>query len=794
MSENSNISKNNEEIDIKSILRYIQQYWYYYVISIVIYAAIGVIYVYKKSPVYESSCSVLIKQDNGAPEEMLLLQDLGLGGNKTNIQNEIGIIQSPDLIKNVVVKKGLYIQYKYNKFFNLNNPSLYQSTPIIASLKNINIDSLETTISFNIKQKEEKFDIEYIFYRNGGEVIGLEENKQLPLTIKTQLGEFVLSKNPNINNSLNYPLNITITPPEIVARSIAKNLNVSVSNKQSSLLNISIKCDNKKMGEDIILGILEEYNLDSKTDKNMVAHNTAIFIEERIKNLYEELNEVEGDVEQFRKTNEIADIPTQITNFIERNESYETVRNEIITQKNLVSHLEKFINDINNSDKIIPGTGITSPELNNIFDTYNNLILKREQIKKNASEKNPILIQINDQINGLRDNIKKAISHQKAAIGIQLNDIDNKFVQVNSKIRNIPKIDREFTNILREQEVKSKLFVFLLQKREETNLTQAGVSEKAKFISKPFSKGSPIEPKVPITILSFIIAGIAFMTLIIFAFKLFQTKIRGLKDLDNLKGATVIGDIAKIDIKNIEVENGVIVVKEDDDSAETEMFRSLRNNLLYMMDRESNKVILVTSTIPGEGKTFISANISKSLSLLDKKVIVVGCDLRNPQIFSAFGFTSWEKGVSTILAGFEKNYRSLIHKLSNNLYIIPAGPIPPNPNELLTRKTMKEFILELKQDFDYVVIDSAPVGVVTDTLTFSRFADATLYVVKDEYSEKDTVEFINNMIQDNRILNTAVVLNEARERNKKNKSKYGYTYSYKYKYGYSADNRNKKRA
>lgn len=782
----------NEELNLKEIINQMLDRWYLFVISVVIFISTGYIYVKTQSPVYESHCSVLIKQEKSAPEEMLLLQDLGLNTGQTNIHNEIGLLKSPDLITKVVKKLGIYTSYRSNRFFKLDNPYLYNGSPIEVLLMGSIADSLYSKVNVVIdKDVDNKYSVKVNHYLQGELHERQFQNVTLPVGLETDIGTVMIKECTNCDNS-KYPILATITNPSEVARNIVNDLSIVPSNKQSSLLEMTLKSDNKAKGRDILNAIIDEYNNDAKADQNMVAYNTALFIEERLKDLSAELGEVESEVEAFRKQHDITDIPTQVGAYLTRNENYDSKRIEFETQVNLISFIEEFISDKNNRNRLIPNLGVTDPGLLALIQSYNELIIKRERVERSTTSQNPAFIQINEQVATMFDNIKKSLDNEKRATQIAMQEMDSEYTVTNSRIRNIPTLDKEFTNILRQQEVKSKLFVYLLQKREETNLTQAGVAPKAKIVARPFSAGNPVSPKIPVILVAFLLAGLLFPAAIIWLMDMFQTKIEGMKDLEKLRGISVIGDIAKLDDSEKEADLGVVVVKKDDDSIGTEMFRTLRNNLLYMLGMESNKVVLMTSTIPKEGKTFVSANLAMSLSLMDKKVIVIGCDLRNPQIFSAFGFRTWEKGVSNLLAGLEKDYRPLVHKVNNNLHVLPAGPIPPNPNELLSKPSMALLLDQLKADYDYVVIDSAPIGLVTDTLLITKYADATLYVVRDDYSEKDTVNFINTLVAEGRICNGAIVLNQLRERGKRSKSKYGYGYSYRYKYSYSYSSSDKK--
>ena len=781
--KNTLSQESSSEIDIKEILFIFLSKWYWFVISVIILLLAGFIYLKRQAPVYETKMSVLVKQEENAPEEMLLLKDLGLSGGKNNIDNEIGVFKSPDLVTKIVISQELFTTYHRDSKLNFYNPELYKSSPLYVRLENVKPDSISTKITLTINKDSKGYNIESEFHKDGEDIRETSNIRELPGFVELKIGKLYLAKQEGIEFGEG-ALVVEIQNAAVVAREIIKNLSVSPSTKLSSLLDLTLKTENRKKGEDILNAIVAEYNKDAIADKNMVSFNTAVFIEERLKDISRELGEVEVEVESFRKQNQITDIPAQAEAYLTRNEGYEKKRTELETQLNLIKFIETFVANPTNKNKLIPNLGINDRGLLEVIGKYNEVLIEKERIERSASESNPSYRNIKLQVESMHESIKASLSNERRAAEIAIRDLDREYTTTNSKIRNIPTIERQYSDILRQQNVKSNLFIFLLQKREETNLTQAGVAPKAKMIAKPFTGATPVAPKKAMILFAFFIVGLIIPGAIIFLIGFFQTKIEGAKDLQKLKGISLVGDIAKVDTSD--AKNGVVVVKRDDDSVMTEMFRTLRNNLLFMIGEKDQNVILVTSTVPKEGKTFISANLAMSLSLMDKTVLVVGGDLRNPQIFSALGFSRWEKGVSSILAGLEEDYKPLVHEVDHNLYILPAGPIPPNPNELLSKPRLKELIETVKKDYDYIIIDSAPLGVVTDTLMLSKYADATLYVVREGYSEKDTVLFINNLVEDNRIHNAAVVLNQASEGGSSGRYKYGYkyAYSYRYRYGY----------
>ena len=769
------------EIDLRQLVYIFISKWYLFAICVILALTAGYLYLKTQPPIYESKASVLIKTEQNAPEELFLLQDMGFSMGKNNIDNEIGIFKSPDLITRIITALELYTTYKYTNRFGFNTPELYKNAPLYVRMEDVQPEKIPGTITFTFTQTKEGIRAESLFYENGVEKSETTTLESLPAFIQLPIGKFYVAKQENIVFETD-PLEVKISNPSNIAKSYIANLNVSTFSKQSSLLQITLRTQNRQKGEDFVQSLISEYNQDAVKDKNTVAFNTSVFIEERLKDIAKELGEVEGQVEEFRKEYQVADIQTQVGSYIRQNETYDTRRREIETQLNLVKYIDDFIKNPINKNKLVPNLGLKDPSLVSLIGEYNSLLINRERVESASSPDNPALKQINQQVNNMHQNIITSLTNEIQASQIALRDLEKENTITNTRIRNIPTVDRRYTDILRQQEVKSNLFVYLLQKREETNLTQAAVAPKAKLIAKPNSGSYPVAPRKAIILAIFFLAGMALPAIVLFMLDYFQTKIVGMKDLEELHYCSVVGDILKAD--GLE-ETPSLVVKPNDDSVISEMFRTLRNNILFMTSERDYNIILVTSTVPKEGKTFMSINLARSLSLMDKKVLLVGADLRNPKLSRSMGIPKRENGLSSYLAGHIQDYNEIIEKVESNFYVAQSGPIPPNPNELLSKARTGEFFNSVRKDFDYVVVDSAPVGVVSDTFLLAKYVHATLFVVREGFSEKDTIQFINNLAADKRLKNIGVVLNHASLQKSHGRYKYGYKYSYRYRYGYA---------
>lgn len=745
--------------------------WYLFVLSIILFLSIGSFFVARKPVIYESNASILIRVQNRAPEEMILLPELARnGGGNSKRDNEIGIIKSQNLVHMVVTSLKLNTIYSRERKLGLYSPPLYKKSPLYVAMQNVVPQDIPGTITLvftptGTSSSQESFAVEATYNLLGEKRTELLQIENLPTTLELDIGKFYVARQDptsNIKQTIpfgNKPLKVVIHNSIRVAHNYIRDLEVGNTNRSSSLLYLTLKSKHKELGQDFISALISAYNLESANDKNMVAHNTSLFINKRIEQVAIELREIENKVESFRQKYNVTDLETQVNSYIRRGEDYKERLLKIETQLNLVRYIKEYINDPKNANEIIPNLGLNDANLVELIDNHNSLLSKRSRIQASSSAENPALKQINQQVAILKENIRIATSNEVKASEIALTNLEREGVATAIKIESVPTIERQFINIEREQIVKSNLYKYLLQKREETHLTQAAISPKAKIVTRPFSENRPIAPLKKFILGIFFILGIAIPGAILFLIDYFQTEITGPEELRKLVDINTVGTIATSPI----TKRYSLVIKEKDNSQLGEMFRDLRNNLLFMTSERDQNIILVTSTIPKEGKTFISANLALSLTLREKKVLLIGADLRNPQTGNSVGIPKRSIGLSSYLAGHLKDYHQLIEQVKgqDNLYIIQAGAIPPNPNELFSGDRIGNFLNEIKKEFDYVVIDSAPVGVVSDTFLLSRYTHATLYVIRQNFSQKDSIPFLNNLAQDKRLKNVGVVLNQA---------------------------------
>ena len=408
------------------------------------------------------------------------------------------------------------------------------------------------------------------------------------------------------------------------------------------------------------------------------------------------------------------------------------------------------------------------------INRYNDVLVERKRLLRTSTENNPTIINLDTSISAMKENVQVSLDRVLRGLFITKADLDREASRYSRRISEAPGQEREFVSIARQQEIKAGLYLMLLQKREENAITLAATANNAKIIDEAIADDAPVAPRSKITYLIALILGVGIPVGVIYLLELTKFKIEGRADVEKLTSAPIVGDIPLTDEKQ-----GAIAVFENQNNLMSETFRNVRTNLQFMLGN-GKKVILVTSTVSGEGKSFISGNLAISLSLLGKKVVIVGLDIRKPGLNKVFNISKREQGITQYLANPEKNLMDLVQlsDVSKNLYILPGGTVPPNPTELLARDGLDKAIETLKKNFEYVILDTAPVGMVTDTLLIGRVADLSVYVCRADYTRKNEYTLINELIDGNKLPNLCTVINGLDLK----KRKYGYYYGYG-KYG-----------
>ena len=778
-----------ESIDVKELLFKYLLHWPWFVGAVVVCLITAWVYLYIATPVYNISATVLIKDDKkGGSAGMLSgLESLGLDGlmsSSQNIDNEIEVLRSKTIVKEVVEDLGLYISYTDEDEFPSRNT--YKTSPVQVSLTPQEADLLEEPMIVEMAlQPQGSMDVNVKIAGNKYQ----KHFEKLPAVFPTGKGTLAFFLTPDsvlsskrtleeITDPEKTTRNITATinRPLAVAKWCCKNMTIEPTSKTTSVAVISLKNSNVQRGKDFINKLLEMYNINTNNDKNEVAQKTAEFINERISIISKELGSTEKDLESFKRGAGITDLTSDAQIALTGSAEYEKKRVENQTQINLLQDLQKYMQ--NEGYEVLPSNiGLQDVNLAAAINRYNDVLVERKRLLRTSTENNPTIINLDTSIHAMKENVQVSLDRVLRGLLITKADLDREANRYSRRISEAPGQEREFVSIARQQEIKAGLYLMLLQKREENAITLAATANNAKIIDDAIADVIPVSPKRSVIYLAALCLGIAIPVVVIYMIDLTKFKIESRADVEKLTSVPIAGDIPLTDEKN--TKEGSIAVFENQNNLMSETFRNIRTNIQFML-QNNKKVILVTSTVSGEGKSFTSANLAISLSLLGKKVVIVGLDIRKPGLNKVFNLSSKEKGITQYLANPEMDLMSLVQlsDVNRNLYILPGGTVPPNPTELLARDGLDKAIEILKKNFDYVILDTAPIGMVTDTLLIGRVADLSAYVCRADYTHKAEYTLINELFHEQKLPNLCTIINGVDLK----KRKYGYYYGYG-KYG-----------
>ena len=789
--ENNMNELDEEKVNYQELLFRYVIHWPWFVASVLICLIGAWGYLYFQIPVYQVSASIIIKDDKkGGNSGSADLENLGLGGVITSAQsidNEIEVLRSKTILKEVVNSLELYITYYDEDEFP--RQEMYKTSPVVVNLTAQEADKLSNAALIDMKLASD----------GGLDVnlkVGLNEyNKRfdkLPAVFPTNVGTFGFTLRDSLSNGQVEGqkevrhISAVVSQPFGVAKGYQWALTIAPTSKATSVATVSLINTNIQRGQDFINKLMEMYNRNTNNDKNEVAEKTREFINERIKIIDEELGNTEEKLETFKRNAGLTDISSDAQLAVSGNAEYEKKRVENGTQINLVRDLAKYINNPLNEYEVLPSNiGLTDNGLTTQLERYNELVIERKRLLRTSTENNPMIINLDMSIRAMKANVKAAIDGTLQGLLIVKADLDREASRFSRRISDAPGQERQYVSIARQQEIKAGLYLMLLQKREENAIMLAATANNAKIIDEPVAEGGPVSPKPKMIYMIALVLGVGLPIGIIFLTSFTKFKIEGRGDVEKLTRLPIVGDVPLTGEKN-----GSIAVFENQNNLMSETFRNVRTNLQFMLGN-GQKVILVTSTVSGEGKSFISVNLAISLSLLGKKVVIVGLDIRKPGLNKVFNISRKEQGITQYLSNPEKNLMDLVQAsdVSKSLYILPGGTVPPNPTELLARDGLDKAIETLKKNFDYVILDTAPVGMVTDTLLIGRVADLSVYVCRADYTRKAEFTLINELAENNKLSNLCTVINGLDFQKKKygyyyGYGKYGKYYGYGKKYGY----------
>ena len=738
----------SNEIDVRKILRIIVEHWWWFVLGVAACTMLGVAYYLRKAPQWTTDASVVLRQKEGSGTSLDALSMLGLSGNRA-AEDEVVVLSSRGLLYQAIDALNLWDApskrggLRWEGEFR--HPALtieYLSLTEDAQIKPFVVKVKPTKKGYKVKTKMG------FFHRSTTRVTDLSE------PIETGIGTIRIHANRPLSTDTTY--RVAHSRRELVVAGYQKKLSVTLHKKESNIIHISTQSPVPERDKALLHQMIEQYNLNAIVDKNMLATNTAAFIDERLDIITKELGEAEESVSDYKQQNNIADINTQANLFLHASSAEQRAMAEIETQLSLVEYIDEFLRDDTKRNSLIPSNiGLSDASLASGLTEYNALQLQRMRILRTATEDNPVIEQMNAQLASMRENIIETIGSVRESLKIRQRNLQAQDTKFNRQIQNAPEQQREYVRVVRQQQIKERLYVFLYEKREENALMLAATATPAKILDMPQRDVKSQSPKLTKLLLLCIILGLLIPAAILYILVLFNDTIDDAKEYERRIKAPLLGQLVQ------NSRNAHIAIHEGESTVSAELFRLIRTNLRFVLPKEAkNPVILVTSSINGEGKSYVSCNTALSLAILGKKVVLVGMDIRKPMLTTYFGLKT--KGhLTDYLAEPDVTVDDIIvpsgeHK---NLDLIPCGTIPPNPAELLQTERVEELFAELRKRYDYIIVDTAPVALVSDTYQLDRIADMTIYVSRYKYTPSEMIDYLNNMIDQKRMHNVACVLN-----------------------------------
>ena len=768
------MSQKEQEIDIRAWIIRILKNWYWFVLSCAFFGAVGLYTYFSTTKKYVVDASIMLRSDDEAlPKFELVTSMMGMGGTKST-EDEVELLTSRDILAPVV--KELDLQTEYRKYDALKWVGQYPNHDLTVVYPPIYLDTVTRGVNIDVKVRKNDYVVKVKY---GRWTRSRHKVKDLTTPFETCIGmlSFAINNPEEVEVGDKYHMHTLPMLPLI--GSYKKNIVAAPVRKESNIITISTTTDMPTRGRDFIRKQIEYYNMDAVLDKNIMASNTAAFIEERLRLIEQELAVAEKDVAQYKQRYDIVDLESEAILALQEGAEYKKQVAEIETQLNLVGYIAEYVSDETKKNNLIPANiGVEDIALISLISEYNQLMLDRMRVRRTASDSNPVLNQMESQLTAMRENIITTISSLTSTLTIAKQDIERRQGTINTQRNNLPDQEQEFIEVMRNKVLKEELYLFLYKQREENALTLASTVTPAKVVNTPQMNPTPVAPRLSIIGLFCLILGVMLPLAVMIMYDIMNNRISDdARELERRLKIPLGGSLVK------NHHGGHIAVREGENSVSAELFRTLRTNLRFMQPKDVKcPVLLVTSSVNGEGKSYVATNLAISLTLLGKRVALVGLDIRKPMLATYMNLPSQGCLTSYVAEDAYTMEDLIVPSGIANLDVLPSGVVPPNPSELLQSEKLDQLFVELRQNYDYVIVDSAPVALVGDSYLLHRLVDMTLYVTRANYTAYELIEFINHTHMQQRLPKMVAVLNGV------DAKKIGYGYGY----GYGSTAKNKK--
>ncbi len=735
------------EIDVRKIVRLVLEHWWWFVMGVGVCVLLGTAYYLRKAPKWTTDASVKLRQKDGEAS-IDALSMLGLSGN-TAAEDEVVVFSSRGLVYQAI--DALNLWDASSKRGGLRWESEFRHPALTIDYLSLTEDAQLNAFTVMVKPTKKGYKVKTkmgFFHRSTRRVTDLSA------PIETGVGTLLIHANRPLSADTTY--RVGHARREKVVAGYQHDIKVSLHKKESNIIKLTTTSTNPERDKALLYQIIEQYNLNALVDKNMLATNTAAFIDERLSIITKELGEAEEAVSDYKEKNKIADIGTQAQLFLYSSNAEQKALAEIETQLSLVDYIDEFLRDDTKRNSLIPSNiGVTDASLSSGLSEYNAMQLQRMRILRTATDDNPVIEQMNAQLASMRQNIMETIGSVRESLKIRQRNLLAQDSKYSRQIHDAPEQEREYVRVVRQQKIKESLYVYLYEKREENALMLAATTMPAKILDMPQRDIRSRSPRLTKLLMLCILLGLMIPGGILYLYVLLNDTIDDAKEFEQRVKAPMLGQLVQ------NSRNAHIAIHEGESTVSAELFRLIRTNLRFVLPAETkNPVILVTSCINGDGKSYVSSNIALSLAILGKKVVLVGMDIRKPMLATYFGLNT--KGhLTDYLAEPEVALEDIIvpsgeHK---NLDLIPCGTIPPNPAELLQSERVDELFAALRKQYDYIIVDTAPVALVSDTYQLDRIADLSLFVCRYKYTPSEMIDYINTIMEQQKMHNVACVLN-----------------------------------